>query len=165
MKVVLSIVVFMLAALLGANIYGQFLAMRSPVETSYEPQQRMFATVARERTESRSTYVGLFNTAPPKKNVSKNEKPAPVKPTRKELEELKVAEDVVRLRGIFVTDEKTIAVFTITSYDKKKGKLVKAVAGDKVKGYTVATIAPKTVELTKPPAETVVLRIFKDAKQ
>lgn len=80
-----------------------------------------------------------------------------------DLNELVLKDEIIRLRGIFITNDNRYAVISIAKKKKKKKEeMIKAGIGDKIRGFTVDSILPESVYLTGSKQNAIYLRIFKN---
>ena len=79
------------------------------------------------------------------------------------LNELIAGDEVVRVVGIFISEDVRYAVISILDKKKRKHKTEgkKVSIGDKIKDFSVVSILPGSISLSADSSEQIVLRIFK----
>lgn len=84
-----------------------------------------------------------------------------VRPTEAALDSSKVEEEVIRLRGVFITRNQRHAVVSITPL-KQGGReeVVRVRVGDKVRELTVKDILPGRIDLQDGDSNIIALKIF-----
>jgi hypothetical protein len=79
------------------------------------------------------------------------------------LNELVSGDEIVRVKGIFISEDVRYAVISILEKKKRRheseGKKVSI--GDKIKGYSLVSILPGSIVLLDSAANKIVLKIFK----
>ena len=77
------------------------------------------------------------------------------------LNELIAGDEIIRVQGIFLTEDAQFAVISTTGKKKrKKPEVFKISTGETLKGFRVTLIEQDAVHLSGPSSQTVVLRIF-----
>jgi len=78
------------------------------------------------------------------------------------LNELITGDEVVRVQGIFITEDGKYAVLSIVNKKGKKQKTedIKVAVGDRIRGFTVEGIKPGYVSLTGSESNRIDLKIF-----
>ena len=72
---------------------------------------------------------------------------------------------IIRVLGIFIHDGEKYAVITVSEQNKKTSNILKVGIGDKIKSYTIDTIASNLITLEDKSGTLVRLRIFDWEKQ
>ncbi|NIA11250.1 MAG: hypothetical protein GWP10_16390 [Nitrospiraceae bacterium] len=104
-------------------------------------------------------YRNIFGLTPPK-----TVKKSPVHQTDKgALTELPSGDEVIRVTGIFISENARYAVISIFNKEKRtyKIKRKKVGLGDKIKDFSVVSILPGSVCLADSASHKIDLRIFK----
>lgn len=77
------------------------------------------------------------------------------------LNELIAKNEIIRVQGIFLTEDAQFAIFSITGKtQKKRPQVLKVSLGEALKGFRVSFIEQNAVHLSGPSSQTAVLRIF-----
>lgn len=77
------------------------------------------------------------------------------------LNELISGDEIIRVQGIFLTEDEEFAIISITGKKQKRNQeVIKVMAGEELKGFHVTFIEQNAVHLSGPLSQTAVLRIF-----
>ena len=76
------------------------------------------------------------------------------------LNELIAGDEIIRVQGIFLTEDAEFAIISITGKRKKRSRRCSSQRRRSIKGVRVTLIEQDAVHLSGPSSQTAVLRIF-----
>ena len=117
-----------------------------------------FSEVKRPVVKPKDEYANIFGVKLPENSKESSQDDSGLGP----LNELITKDQVIRVQGIFTTEDHRQAVISLAAKDgKSKEKIIKVVEGDKINNFTVDSIMQGSVGLSNEAADTIQLKIFK----
>lgn len=147
-----------LLLIFGYRFYGLYGVINFREERELKKIDYDADTVKRPVSKTHSQYRNIFglkiNDASQAMNGVKGNK-------GRGLNELRDNNLIVRVKGIFITEDRGYAVISIRHSNSKRWEKKKVEIGDKISEFSVIDIQPGTLSLRNDEAKKITLRIFK----
>ena len=145
----------LLALVFGFRLVTLLNGLTSSGKSARQVEASSPVEIKKQKVELLATYRPLFVLKKQESSEKKDEK------ANTTIREIKIDQGVVRLQGIFITDEDRSAVFSFVEKGKRGSvKKAKYSVGEELYNYEVVAIDLSSVTLAKEGAHPVVLRIF-----
>jgi len=148
-----------LAAFLASILFSMYTELSGDKTVKRKPSEYVFHKLDRPSAVKTEGFAKIFD-ADSSPAASSNS-PKQGNGSEDALNELIAGDEVIRVQGIFLTEDAAFAIISITGKKKKKKQeVLKVGAGDTLKGFRVTLIEQDAVQLSGPSSRTAVLRIF-----
>ena len=148
-----------LAAILAAILFSTYTELAGEKTIKRKPSEYVFHKVERPsavKTEGFGKIFDADSTASESVNTPKHENGP-----KDMLNELIAGDEIIRVQGIFLTEDERFAVISITGKkQKKKQEVLKVRVGEELKGFRVTRVEQNAVHLSNASSQTAVLRVF-----